>query len=257
MFDSHCHLHDDAVRGDVDEIVARARAMGITGYLLAGVHPDGWKHELEIANAHSEVRIAYGVHPQIMSDDARGMVDALGVALDGGMPRPAAVGEIGLDGSDAYVDTLPLQEELFVRQLRLAQQHDLPVLLHVLKAHPRALELLAAHPVRGVLHSCSASVDLVQRYLALGFFISFAGTVTNPRARRIRASAASVPLEQLLVETDAPFQTPIALRPARNEPAFLVEIVRALAQIRGTTEAAIADATTYNAHRLLRSRERA
>ena len=250
MFDSHCHLHDDAVRRDVDELVSRARAVGVTGYMLAGVHPAGWEHELAIARVHPEVRVAYGVHPQVMRSDARGMVDALEAALDGGMPRPAAIGEIGLDRSDAYLDTLPLQEELFVRQLELARAHDLPVLLHVLEAHPQALALLAAHPVRGVLHSCSASADLVRHYLDLGLHVSFAGTVTNATARRIRAAAASVPVDRLLVETDAPFQTPLALRPARNEPAFLVEIVRALAQIRGTTEAAIAAATTRNAERL-------
>ena len=250
MFDSHCHLHDDAVRADVDAIVARARDAGVTGYMLAGVTPEGWQHELAIAIAYPEVRIAYGVHPQLMGPGAREMVDALEAALDGGMPRPSAIGEIGLDGSDTYVSTLPLQEELFVRQLELARAHDLPVLLHVLKAHPRALELLTAHPVRGVLHSCSASADLVQQYLALGLHVSFAGTVTNEAARRIRAAAAAVPLDRLLVETDAPFQTPVARRPARNEPAFLVEIVRALAHIRSSTETAIADATTRNAERL-------
>ncbi len=253
MFDSHCHLHDDSVRSDVDEVVARARVAGVTGYMLAGVHPEGWQYEVEIARVHPEVRIAYGVHPQIMSDGARGMVNALETALDGGLPRPSAVGEIGLDGSDAYLAALPLQEVLFVRQLELARAHDLPVLLHVLKAHPQALALLAAHPVRGVLHSCSASAELVQRYLALGLHVSFAGTVTNAKARRICAAAASVPIDRLLVETDAPFQTPVALRPARNEPAFLVEIVRALAQIRGTSEASVAAATTRNAERLFAS----
>jgi TatD DNase family protein len=251
VFDSHCHLHDDAVRAEASVLIARAEAVGVTGFLLAGVHPDGWRHEVELSRVHPGVRIAYGVHPQLVREGHAGtMVDALARALDGELPRPVAVGEIGLDGSDEHAGCLAEQEVLFVRQLELARAHDLPVLLHVLKAHPRALELLAEHPVRGLLHSCSASADLVQRYLALGLHVSFAGTVTNEGARRIRAAAASVPLERLLVETDAPFQTPHALRPARNEPAFLVEIVRAVAQIKGLPETAIAEATTANAQRL-------
>ena len=254
MFDSHCHLHDDAVRADADALVARARAVGVTGFLLAGVHPEGWRHELELARRHSGVLVAYGVHPQLVRDGrAAQMVDALARALDGELPRPAAIGEIGLDGSDEHASSLDEQERVFMQQLELARAHDLPVLLHVLKAHPRALELLAEHGVRGVrgvLHSCSASADLVQRYVALGLHVSFAGTVSNGQARRIRAAAASVPLDRLLVETDAPFQTPPRLRPARNEPAFLVEIVRAVAQIKGLPESTIAEATTANARRL-------
>jgi TatD DNase family protein len=125
--------------------------------------------------------------------------------------------------------------------------------LHVLRAHPRALEILESEvlpPRPGVLHSCSASAELLTRYLALGFHVSFSGAVANPGARKLQAAARAVPLERLLVETDAPFQTPIGRRPARNEPAFLVEIVRALAQIRDEPAEQVAQATSRNARRL-------
>jgi len=234
----------------------RARAAGVTDLLLAGVDPAGWRDEVALAARFPGLRLSYGVHPQVVAaagEAACEMVDDLGRALDGELPRPAALGETGLDGTDRCVASLPLQERLFRRQLVLARRHRLPLVLHVLKAHPRALEVLAEEglPERGaVLHSCSASADLVKRYLSMGVSISFAGAVTNPGARRIRAAAAIVPRERLLIETDAPDQTPEGQRPAPNEPAFLVEIVRALAQIRGETEAEVAAATHDNARRI-------
>jgi TatD DNase family protein len=185
------------------------------------------------------------------------MVDELARALDGALPRPHALGEIGLDGLDENAPYASLQEPIFVRQLALAEQHRLPVLLHVLRAHPRALEVVGAtgRPSSGgVLHSCSASADLCKRWLALGFSISFSGAICDPKARRLRAAVEVVPLERLLVETDAPDQTPLSRRPARNEPAFLVEIVAALAQIRGESVETVARATRENALRLFDQR---
>ncbi len=148
---------------------------------------------------------------------------------------------------------MPLQAQLFRRQIALSVEHALPLVLHVLRAHPQALAVLSSVELperRGVLHSCSASAELLREYLALGFSVSFSGAVANPTARRIHAAARAVPLDRLLVETDAPDQTPVSLRPARNEPAFLVEIVRALAQIRGESEDVLARATSDNARRL-------
>jgi TatD DNase family protein len=125
------------------------------------------------------------------------------------------------------------------------------VSLHVLRAHGPALEILASAPPRaGVLHSCSASSEVTRRYLKLGLSISFAGSVTRARARKVRDALKVVPRERLLVETDAPDQTPDARRPAPNEPAFLVEIVAAIAQIRGEPADLVAAYTSANARRL-------
>ena len=133
-----------------------------------------------------------------------------------------------------------------------ARDHHLPVVLHLLRAHARGLEILKADgvPDGGVLHSCSASADQVREYLALGLYVSFPGTVCNDNARKIHEAARAVPIERLLVETDAPFQTPLPHRPAQNEPAFLVAIVDALARIRGERPDLIAQATETNARRL-------
>jgi TatD DNase family protein len=152
---------------------------------------------------------------------------------------------------DERKHTLPLQERAFRAQLAFARDHQLPVVLHVLRAHNRGLEILKQDGVPGgVLHSCSASADQVREYLRLGLYISFAGTVCNPNARKVHDAARAVPSERLLVETDAPFQTPLPHRPAQNEPAFLVAIVDALAKIRGERPELLAQQTDTNARRL-------
>ena len=260
LYDSHCHLHDARIGDEAEALLLRARAAGVEALLLAGVDPPGWAVEVALAARHPELRVSYGAHPQVVAEADEGEADALCAALaralDGELPRPAAVGEIGLDAMGDRAASLPLQEAVFRRQLALAAAHRLPVALHVLRAHGRALDVLAAAPppAGGVLHSCSASAEDVRRYLRLGLSISFSGAVANPSARRLRAAARVVPLDRLLVETDAPDQTPFPRRPARNEPAFLVEIVDALAQIRGEPVEVVARASRDNARRLFDER---
>jgi TatD DNase family protein len=257
LFDSHCHLHDARV-ADVDGVIARARAAGVRGFLLAGVDPDGWRHEDALRRAHGDVLVAYGVHPQRIDEAGDEEADRLVAALEGALAdRPHAIGEIGLDGLGDRARSLERQARAFRAQLSVARAQDLPVVLHVLRAHGRALELLRGDglPGRGgVVHSYSGSADQVAEYVALGLHVSFAGPVGNPNARKLRAAARAVPRERLLVETDAPFQTPPARRPAACEPAFLVENVAALAQIRGERPEDVAAYTEENARRLFGER---
>ncbi len=254
MFDSHCHLHDRRIE-DADELLRRARVAGVTGVLLAGVDPEGWEVERALAKAHPDVAIAFGVHPQRIDEldqsEADAMVRALEPALLSG--EASAIGEIGLDGAADRRASMARQEAAFRAQLSIARAHNLPVVLHILDAHARALEILKRDGLPaagGVLHSASASAELMADYLKLGLHISFAGPVTNPDAKKTRRAAAVIPLHRLLVETDAPFQTPLAYRPSQNEPAFLIAIVSALAQIRGESEDLIATKTEENARRL-------
>ena len=257
MFDSHCHLHDARVRELAGEL-ARAKAAGVRGVLLAGVDPDGWRREEELARALGGIAISYGVHPQRIAElddrDAGEMVAALARALDDpARVRAVAVGEIGLDGAKERRGSLARQERAFRDQLALARAHALPIVLHILDAHGRALELLRRDGLPGaggVVHSYSGSAELARDYLALGLYLSFAGPVGNPAAKRTREAARLTPRERLLVETDAPFQTPGAFRPRPNEPAFLVANVAALAQIRGESPDELAAFTEENARRL-------
>jgi TatD DNase family protein len=146
-----------------------------------------------------------------------------------------------------------LQERAFRAQLALARELDLPLVLHILGTHAESLRILKADGVPragGVVHSYSGSAELVRDYVGLGLHISFAGPVTSPQARRVHAAARAVPAERLLAETDAPDQTPPARRPAQCEPAFLPDIVDALAQLRGESRQTLARTTMDNARRL-------
>jgi len=254
VFDTHCHLQE---LDDVDAAIARARAAGVARMLLAGVGPDEWARDDALAARHDALVVSYGLHPQLVAtlDDAvcDDIVRALDERLAGRDARVVAVGEIGLDGVGERRASRERQERVFRTQLGLARAHRLPVALHVLKEHPRALAILRDEPLPagGVLHSCSASPELTREYVALGLHVSFSGSITwhggdNKAAR----AAQTVPRDRLVVETDAPDQTPEPQRPGRNEPAFLVAIVDAIAHLWGVDRAEADRITDGNARRL-------
>lgn len=260
-----------------DAAVERAGAAGVCGVLLAGVDAPGWRDAAQLRGrigSRMDVALAYGVHPQVVGELAAQPAEAAGGGsrLDDelqaltraargeplspgepALPRPQAIGELGLHGVEAGAAAAAPQERAFRAQLALARELDLPLVLHIVRAHGPALRILNGDGVPragGVVHSYSGSAELVADYLRLGLHLSFAGPVTRPDARRVQAAAQRVPLERLLVETDAPDQTPWSRRPAACEPAFLPDIVEALALHRGESAAALALATEKNARRL-------
>lgn len=261
MFDSHCHLHDaqmDAVR---DAAIARARAAGVHGFLLAGVDADGWQVQDALRRRHPDVAVAYGLHPQRIPELTDAEVDAQIATLARALrseaetlQRPHALGEIGLDRrTEETAACLPRQEHAFRAQLALAREHDVPVVLHILRAHGEAVRVLRRDGLPragGVVHSYSGSADLVADYVGLGLHVSFAGALTYPNSRRIKQAARAVPPERLLIETDAPFQTPLQHRPGPCEPAFLTDVLAALADVRVQSPAELARLTDENARRL-------
>jgi TatD DNase family protein len=166
-----------------------------------------------------------------------------------------AIGECGLDFATSIEAGAPRARQVAVLRAHLAEarRRGLPLLLHCLYAHAVLLELLAEAPLPpSILHSWSGSAELAHRFCKLGHYISFAGSLTLPRARRPGESARAVPADRLLIETDSPDQTPFARRPLRNEPAFLPDIAAAVAAARGESFAAVAEQTTTNARRVLR-----
>lgn len=260
MFDSHCHLHDARMAAGRDGYLARARAAGVSGCVLAGVDSAGWEVEAALCREHADLHASYGLHPQRAAELSDAEIDEelarLTSALDGRLPAPCALGELGLDAlTDATRQALPRQERAFRAQLATARERDLPLVLHILRTHGEALRILKSDGLPkagGVVHSYSGSQDLVAEYVRLGLHLSFAGPVSFPQSRRQQEAARLVPLERLLVETDAPDQAPWSRRPGPSEPAFLAEILEALAIIRGQPRAVLEAATTANAHRLFR-----
>jgi len=271
MFDSHCHLHDDRVRADAAHAVVRAQQAGLSGLLLAGVDRDSWAQQAALRRALStpnfDIGVAYGVHPQIIPTLSVTQLEeqltalrcaALGTLILDGKPltKPHAIGELGLDACTPEARAaLPLQSRAFRDQLALARELDLPVVLHILRTHPDALRTLKSDGLPqagGVVHSFSGSAELAKEYLRLGLHLSCSGAITSPHAPRLWAAASLVPSERLLVETDAPDQTPWPMRPGLCEPAFLPAVLAVLARLRKQTPHELAAITETNARRLFR-----
>lgn len=249
MYDTHAHLdHADA---PVADLLARARAAGVEAWLLPGVSPESWARTAAVAAAHPGVRLALGVHPQVVRDLSDAELDDALAALPGLLRRhgAVAVGEIGLDHlHDRDPAQRARQRRVWEAQLDVAAALDLPVLLHCVKAHGAMLGWLRPRgAVRGVMHAYSGSAELVRDWVALGLHVSFAGALTLPGARRAPEACRAVPPERLLVETDAPYQTPWPHRGEANRPERLVDVVRAVAAVRGEAPEAVAERTRENA----------
>jgi TatD DNase family protein len=254
MIDTHCHLDGSAFDEDRAAVLARARAAGVTDVVVPGIGPDGFDALVAYARATPGVHAAVGIHPQLLPEvpggDDLAAIGRVEAALERG--GVVAVGECGLDGPSVGAGA-PMERQVGVLRahLRLAARFRLPVIIHCLKAHEPLLALLADEPLQagGVLHSYSGSADQVRAYAAFGLHFSFAGPVTYERARRPLDSARAVPRDRLLLETDAPDQTPRPHR-GRNEPAYLPGIGAAVAGALGTSLAEIDSLTSANARRL-------
>ncbi len=253
MIDTHCHLDTAAFDADRDAVLARAVSVGVTGILVPAIRPRTWQALRALAAAQPLVRIALGIHPQIVPEleDAEvppDVADVLARAIEDS--GAVAVGECGLDGGTG---DQARQEALFRAHIRAARAVGKPLVIHVLRAHdaaPRILREERADEVGGVMHSYSGGEHLLPVYRALNLCFAFAGPVTYPNARKPVAAARAIPDELLLAETDAPDQAPAAHRGGRSEPAFVADVIAGLAAARGTTVDAIRALTTANARRV-------
>lgn len=248
LVDSHVHLDDEAFAGDREAVVERARRNGVDTLIVPAVDAPGWLRIRQLCARHAGAYPAYGLHPLFLTGRAPEQLDALPAWLNEN--RPVAIGEIGLDfhldGPDRE-----LQRHCFSRQLQLAREHDLPVIVHARGALEEVtLTLRRSGNRRGVVHSFAGSEQQASHLWELGFHLGIGGPVTYERAQRLRRIVARMPIEFLLLESDAPDQPDAAHRGGRNEPAHVVEILRCIAALRGAPEAEIAAATSANARRL-------
>jgi len=249
LFDSHVHLDASEFDPDRAQVLASARSHGVQEMLVPAIAASGWEPLRALCAAHAGLHPAYGLHPLFLAQHRDTDLDALKHWL--GSHTASALGECGLDFSDASLDR-ERQLYLLRGQLRLAREFDLPLVLHARGAFEQVileLETFAA-PLRGVVHSFSGSMEQARRLWRLGFHLGIGGPVTYSRARRLRGLVASMPIEFLLLETDAPDQPDAAHRGQRNEPCRLIEILRCVALLRGETEAVVARTTTANARGL-------
>jgi TatD DNase family protein len=247
VIDSHTHL--DRGAAPEAELVEQARAAGLTRILTVGIDGPSRRAAIAAAETYDEVFAAIGHHP----NEATGYDDAVTAELRelAAHPRCLAIGETGLDDYRDYAPRAD-QERAFRAQIELAQELGKPLVIHTRAADEDTIATLAAHAagLEVVLH-CFSMPDRLDECLAHGWWISFAGNVTYPKAQELADAAARVPLERLLVETDAPYLTPQALRRERNRPAYVVHTARFVAERRGIAYEALDAAVEANAARLL------
>lgn len=245
LTDSHVHLDACEFDGDRAAVLERARAAGVAVQIVPAVNAAGWARLRALCADTPDLHPAYGLHPMYLADHAPRHLLELGDWLQ--RERAVAVGECGLD---FYVEGLDaeLQRTYFVRQLELAREFALPVIVHARRALDEVIATLRrVGGLRGVVHSFSGSEEQAGQLWKLGFDVGIGGPVTYPRAQRLRRIVATMPLERLLLETDAPDQPGIGHRGQRNEPAHLVEVLECIAALRGMDPEALAAATTRNA----------
>jgi TatD DNase family protein len=251
FIDSHCHIDGPEYDADRGEVIACARAAGVTTMLNVGTgdpNSGAFERAVALSQLHSEIYCAIGVHPhdaKLFDDDAEERLTGLVKGTD----RVIAWGEIGLD---YHYDHSPrdVQREVFRRQLGIARQLNLPVVIHSREANDDTLSILRAeltgYDRAGVMHCFGGSLAMAQQAIELGFYISFAGNLTFKKADDLREIAHRLPLNRLLIETDCPYLTPVPFRGKRNEPARVVETARCLAELKGVGLEEIGRATSEN-----------
>ncbi len=250
LVDSHAHLDAPEFDADRDAVLARARAAGVMRQIVPAVNAAGWPKLRDLCATEAGLLPAYGLHPMYLDDHREAHLAELRMWIE--RERPVAVGECGLD---FFVEGLDAERQalFFDGQLRLARDFDLPVVVHARRAVDAVLAAIRRFgPLRGVIHSYPGSADQAKRLFDLGFLVGIGGPVTYERANRLRTLAATLPIECLLLETDAPDQPDSDHRGQRNEPARLVRVLDTVAELRGMTPVELAAATTANAERLFR-----
>ncbi|MDR1702627.1 MAG: TatD family hydrolase [Sporomusaceae bacterium] len=249
LFDSHAHLYDKRFAGELDAVLARAAAAGVSGMINVGADAKSSAQTVASAQKYSQIYAAVGIHPHDAKDAAE--ADYEQFALWAQDAKVVAIGEMGLD---YHYDHSPrdVQKEVFIRQLDLARQLHLPVIIHDREAHADVLAIMKkeAQGLAGVFHCFSGSREMAQEVLKMGFYLSLAGPLTFSNAVHLKEVAKYIPLERLLVETDCPYLTPHPHRGKRNEPAYVKLVAAEAARLKEIDFAELAEQTTANTKEL-------
>jgi len=257
FIDSHAHIDGPEFDTDRDEVLRRARDAGVESILNVGTgdpHSGAFERAIEFGSKQQSVYTAIGTHPHDANKYDQAAEDKIKTLSSAG-ERVVAWGEIGLD---FHYDNSPREQQIqaFRKQLRAARELDLPVIIHTREAEQETMAILQEVYVgasrKGVFHCFTGTTELAERGLELGFMISFSGILTFKKAEDLRETARRVPLDRLLIETDCPYLAPIPYRGKRNEPAYVVEVARCLANLHQITVEALAEATSHNFAELFR-----
>ncbi|WP_271105076.1 TatD family hydrolase [Pseudomonas tohonis] len=250
LIDTHTHLDFPEFDADRAEVLDRARALGVKRQVLMGVTRGNWQRIWELATTQDDLHAAFGLHPIYLGEHQPAHLDELRTMLlaHAGHPKLCAVGEIGLDH---YLEDLDrdAQQALFEAQLAIAADAQLPVLLHVRRSHAAVIATLKRFRLQraGIVHAFAGSVEEAREYLKLGFRLGLGGAPTWPQANRLRKVVPQLPLEAIVLETDAPDMAPSMHPQQRNSPEYLPDICTNLAELLGISPDALAAASSRNA----------
>jgi len=245
LIDTHVHLDDEAFAGDLEAVLARATAAGVTTLAAIGTDLDSCRRVIALAERYREVRAVLGIHPHAAGETSPAQVGNLQAWF--GHPAVVALGETGLD---YYRDDAPRDQQaaLFRAHLALADETRLPVVIHCRDAYPEVLTILEDFPrVTCIFHAFSSSLEIAHECIARGHYLALGGPLTFPNARRPVEVARAAPVDRLLLETDAPYLSPHPFRGRRNEPARVRLVAERLAEVRGEPLETVAARTTANA----------
>lgn len=268
LIDTHCHLEMDAFDPDRADVIKRAKDSGIEAIITIGSDPKGNIGGLELSRKYDFIYSSVGFHPHDAKDFTEEIFDQiktwageyrmrrtspeLRTLNSEPKPKVVAIGEIGLD---YHYDHSPreIQREVFIKQLQFAGEINLPVVIHSREAKEDTLDIINKSGINsGVMHCFSGDLDMAEKAMAMGLYISLAGPVTFKKAKNLRDIARAIPDDYLLIETDAPYLTPEPFRGRRNEPSYLLHTAMTIAELRGVTLEDISRITTLNAKRLFR-----
>jgi TatD DNase family protein len=254
LIDTHCHLEMDSFAHDRNSIIERAREAGVQYIVTIGSDRDGNLEGLKISREYPEVYASVGIHPHDATTLNNELISE--ITAWSKQAKVVAIGEIGLDYHYMH-SPKEIQQSAFRKQIALARESDLPIIVHSREAKTDTLQILRedAQGLSGVLHCFSGDISMAREAMELGFFISLAGPVTFKNAKRLREIAQLIPDDYLLIETDAPYLSPVPMRGKRNEPSFLKYTARFIADLRGVTFDDIARITTLNAMRLYKIKQ--
>lgn len=252
LTDTHCHLNDRKFSADLDKVVKRAEDVGVTRFINFGDTLENSAQVVDLAQKYRSMYAGVGIHPSEIKDfDKNNSVDKIVELAQ--KYRVVAIGEIGLDYHwEKTVSGKVAQEKTFIQQLDIARQLDLPVCVHERDAHGDAMRIMRkeAKGLRGVFHCFSGSLEMARELWKMGWLTGVDGPLTFKNSAKLPEVFKAAPREMILLETDSPYLAPMPNRGKRNEPAYLIEIAKALADLRGETLEEVAEYTTANAERL-------
>lgn len=249
FIDTHCHLDFNDFEPDRDDVIKRSSANGVSDIIVPAVSQNTWHSTIELCEKVASCHLALGLHPVFIEQHQPDHLNELDHLVT--QHTPVAIGEIGLD---FYLKELDREKQLafFSKQLVIAQQHQLPVIIHNRKAHDECISLLKEHKIsRGIIHAFNGSIQQAEKYYEMGFALGFGGMLTFERSTKLRALVKALPIEAIVLETDAPDMTVAQHRGERNSPEYIPLIADAIANIRNISVDELAQATSANALRVL------